>query len=326
MRNLKTIFTILIAGAAMLFISCGKTKVDANGCYYDIDEAAKTANKKNQDIMVIVTVEGDDIHSADFMDKVVRNPKFKSEIVSKYAVVCMDFSQKSYEQTVAAEDAKASVKKAAEEKANLMQKNTKYVTILNVTDTPIVYLLSKEKYLITGFFYDDNNRSFEGFMDLLNSKSASVDEMHKMIYQTKIGTAEEKVAAIDALYDATSPSYKIFLYDLIESIKKLDPSNKTGLAGKYLYETAVIRSDKAMMDGDMRTAVQSFVDIADEELIPAEKRQQALYTAAYLSSSSELDELPIIIGYLEKSIQIAPASENVPAIQHVIDSFKAKQN
>lgn len=46
MKNIKTILTITLAALAMLFISCGKSNVDANGCYYDIDEAAVVANKK----------------------------------------------------------------------------------------------------------------------------------------------------------------------------------------------------------------------------------------------------------------------------------------
>lgn len=143
------LFTII---ASLFIISCGKAKTDAYGCYYDFDEATAVANKKNQDIMVIITLDGDDDQSTDFMNKVVRDPKFKDDIASKYAVVCMDFSQKSYEATVAAEGADAAAKKAAEENASRMQKNTRVATILNATETPVIFLLSKEQYLINGLF------------------------------------------------------------------------------------------------------------------------------------------------------------------------------
>ena len=63
------LFTII---ASLFIISCGKAKTDANGCYYDFDDAVSFANKKNQDVMVIITVEGDDEDSTDFMEKVVR--------------------------------------------------------------------------------------------------------------------------------------------------------------------------------------------------------------------------------------------------------------
>lgn len=317
------LFTII---ASLFIISCGKAKTDAYGCYYDFDEATAVANKKNQDIMVIITLDGDDDQSTDFMNKVVRDPKFKDDIASKYAVVCMDFSQKSYEATVAAEGADAAAKKAAEENANRMQKNTRVATILNASETPVIFLLSKEQYLINGLFYDDENRTLDGFKEALAAKTSSVDDMHKMIYQTKIGTAEEKIAAIDALFEATSPSYRLLLLDLIDSVKSLDPTNKSGLVGKYVYEAAAAKSDKALIDGDVKKAVQYFIDVAEEEFVPAESKQQALYTAAYMSSMSELEEIPVVISYLEKSIQYAPDSEDVPAIKRVIAALQEQQN
>ena len=325
MKNLKTLTTILLAVAAMLFISCGKKTTDANGCYIDIDEATAAANKKNQDIMVIITLDGDDEESTDFLEKVVHDPKFKDEIASKYAVVAMDFSQKSYEATVAAEDADAATKKAAEEKANLMQKNTRVATILNASETPVIFILSKEQYLISGLFYDDENRTLDGFKAAIAEKSSSIDDMHKMIYQTKIGNAQEKIKAIDALFEATSPSFRLLLVDLVDSVRKLDPTNTTGLAGKYIYEGAALNSDKALLDGDVQTAVKCFLDVAEEEFVPAESKQQALYTAAYMCSMAELEEIPVIISYLEKSIQYAPESDDVPAIQRVIQALQAQQ-
>lgn len=327
MKNLKLfcISAIALLVLPLLFISCGKAKTDANGCYYDIDDAAAVANKKNQDIMIIVTLEGDDAQSSDFMDKVVRNANFKKDIASKYAVVCMDFSQKSYEKTVAAEDASDAEIKAAEANSDLMQKNTKYITMLSAKDTPVIFILSKEQYFINGLYYDEENRSLEGFKKALEAKAVLIDEMHKMIYQTKIGTAEEKVAAIDSLFEATNPDYRIFLYDLLESVRKLDPTNKSGLTGKYIYEAAAIHSDLLMMEGKFREAIKAFIDVAEEPLVPAEDRQQAMYTAAYRSSMVELDEVPVIIGYLEKSIEIAPDSEQVPALKRVIAALSAQK-
>ena len=324
MKKLTLVLFTLIA--SLFIISCGKAKTDAYGCYYDFDEATAVANKKNQDIMVIITLDGDDEQSTDFMAKVVRDSKFKDDIASKYAVVCMDFSQKSYEATVAAEDADAAAKKAAEENANRMQKNTRVATILNASETPVIFLLSKEQYLINGLYYDDENRTLEGFKEAIAAKASSIDDMHKMIYQTKIGTAEEKIAAIDALFEATSPSYRLLLLGLIDSVKSLDPTNKSGLVGKYVYEAAAAKSDKALIDGDVKTAVQFFIDVAEEEYVPAESKQQALYTAAYMSSMAELEEIPVVISYLEKSIQYAPDSDDVPAIKRVIAALQEQQN
>ena len=324
MKNIKKLLTIF-ATAAILFVSCGNASVDANGCYYDIDDAVKAAEKNNQDIMIIVTIEGDDLQSEDFLNKVVRTPAFKTDVASKFAVVCMDFSQSTYESSVVKDDAKSSEKKAAERQADLIQKNTKYAAKLNVQETPVAYILSKEQYLISGLFYDDENRTVEGFKAALNEKNSTIEELHKMIYQTRIGTAEEKVASIDALYEATSPNYRLFLLDLIESVRKLDPSNTTGLVGKYIYAAADIKANISAINGDAQGAVQAYLDLENEETIPAETRQEAIYTAAYLAASAGIAENPVVISYLEKSIKVAPESEKVPAIRRVIEALSAQE-
>ena len=324
MRNFKKLLTIF-ATAAILFVSCGNASVDANGCYYDIDDAVKAAEKNNQDIMIIVTIEGDDLQSEDFLNKVVRTPAFKTDVASKFAVVCMDFSQSTYESSVVKDDAKATEKKAAERQADLIQKNTKYAAKLNVQQTPVVYILSKEQYLINGLFYDDENRTVEGFKAMLDEKASSIEDIHKMIYQTKIGNAEEKVTAIDELYEATAPDYRLFLIDLIESVKKIDPSNTTGLVGKYVYASADIRSNLAAINGDAKAAIQAYLDLENEETVPAEVRQEAIYTAAYLAASAGIADNAVVISYLEKSIQVAPDSEKVPAIRRVIEALSAQE-
>ena len=323
MKNFKKLLTIF-ATSALLFISCGNSKFDANGCYIDIDEAVKAAEKNNQDIMVIATFEGNDNASEDFLNKVVRVPEFKKDIASKYAVVCMDFSQATYEATKAAEDASAAEKKAAAKRAELLDKNSRYVEKLNLKQTPIVYILSKEPYMINGLLYVDEDRSYEGFKAILDEKSSVITEMHNMIYQTKIGTPEEKVAAIDALYEATSPSYRYLLLDLMESVKKLDSANKTGLLGKYIYAAADSKANLAVLNGDVKGAVQFYIEIENDERIPAEVRQQALYTAAYMCSASGAEEPSVVIGYLERAIKIAPESSDVPAIRRVIQALSAK--
>ncbi|MBP5520188.1 MAG: hypothetical protein J6X84_06385 [Treponema sp.] len=325
MKNLKkTITKILFAALALFFISCGNAKVDSNGCYKDVDDAIKAAKKKNQDIMVIITMEGDDYSSSDFLTKVVRDSAFKTEIASKYAVVCMDFSQATYQTTVEKEDSDAAAKKNAKAAAALMQKNTKFARMLNARETPVVYFLSKEQYLITGLFYDDENRSLEGFKTILSEKSSSIEEMRKMIYQTKIGTELEKVAAIDALFEATGPYYRFLLLDLISSVKKLDPSDKSGLLVKYLYEEAVAKSDKALLNGKAQEAAQAYLDIENEERISAEDRQQALTTVAYLYTEYELSDTATVIDCLERALRLSPESEQAPAIRRVIQSLSAK--
>lgn len=324
MKKITLILFTLIA--ASLFISCGKkSDIDANGCYKDMELAIKAAEKNNQDLMVIVTMEKTDDGSENFLNNIVRSPAFKSDIASKYAVALMDFSQATYEATVEKEDATEAEKKIAAANADILSRNTKYATMLNVKETPVVYILSKEMYMIFGLYYDEENRTLDGFKALLAEKSSIVDSMHKMIYQTKIGNSDEKVAAIDALYEATNPDYRYLMLDLLESVRKLDPSNKSGLLGKYIFAAADAKSEKCMLNGDAKGAVQAYLDIENEETIPAERRQQALYTAAYMSAMSGLEDNAVVIGYLERAIKLAPESGDVPGIRRVIQALSVKE-
>ena len=322
---MKKITTALFAIiASLLIISCGKTAVDSSGCFSNIDDAVANAQKKNQDILVVVTMYGDDAQSQNFVDTIIRDEKFKNDIASNYSVVRMDFSQGSYEATVAAEDANDTAKKNAEKRADNMQINTQFANLLNVNVTPMVYILSKEEYMITSIYYDTSDKSYEGFKALLNDKKETVDEMHKMIYQTKIGTPEEKMNAIEALFEATAPDNRIFLTDLLASSKKIDPNNKSGILGKLTLASADTEAKKALSLGDFRAAVNAYLSVENESTISPEDKQQSVYTAAYIAAVSELEENSVVIEYLQKAIDIAPDSDEVPAIKRVMDALSAQ--
>lgn len=320
MKNITRVLFALFA--SLLIISCGKTKVDTSGCYQDIEIARKMAQKKNQDLLVFLTMNGEDNTSTTFIDNIIRNKKFKDEIASKYIAVRMDFSESSYQLTKASEDASATAKKNAEKNAEIMQRNTNFAKLLNASQTPTVYVLSKECYLITSIYDESRNKTYDGFKKLLNEKVPAIEEMHKMIYQTKIGTAEEKMKAINALYKATAPDARHFLADLLASAKKIDPSNKSGLLGECLYSAADAKAVAAMNSGDYKKAVDSYLSIEKEESIGAVERQQAIYTAAYLCAKTGIEDNTVIIDYLERSIAVAPDSDEVPTIKRLIESLR----
>ena len=93
-KTLKFILGALFA--ATLFISCGKAPVDEYGCFQQMEPALKNAQKKNQDVLVMITMNGDDDYSAKFINDVVAKDDFKKEILANYSTVLMDFSQTTY--------------------------------------------------------------------------------------------------------------------------------------------------------------------------------------------------------------------------------------
>lgn len=325
MKTLKiALITIIAALTTLTLVSCGNNDTDSSGCYSDIDLAFNTAQKQNKDLIIFVTLNGDDANSQSFIDTVIRNEKFKEEIASKYIAVRMDFSESSYKATVADEGANDKAKKNAEKRADIMQRNSVFANLLNLAVTPMTFIFSKEKYLITSILYDSGEKSYEAYKAMLQEKEETIDSMHKMILATKTGTAEEKMQAIKELYDATAPEARHFLSPLLSSAKKLDPSNKSGLLGDLIYAAADAIAVKAVNTGDIKTAVDAYVSLENETSISAEDRQQALYTAAYMLSVSELEDASVVINYLERAIAVAPDSDEVPAINRIIQALSSQ--
>ena len=91
----KFIAALLILFALSLFISCGKAKNDEYGCFQTMDQALKNAQKNNQEVLVIVTMQGDDDLSQSFVSDILSTKEFKNEILPSYSVILMDFSQSS---------------------------------------------------------------------------------------------------------------------------------------------------------------------------------------------------------------------------------------
>ena len=93
-----------------------------------MEDAFSDAKKKNQNVLVIVTSNGDDELSASFVDNVINDANFKSEVSSKYTVLHMDFSEATFKKTVVNPDDDKKVQEKAEKFANLMQVNAKYAS------------------------------------------------------------------------------------------------------------------------------------------------------------------------------------------------------
>ena len=322
MKKITTaLFAIL---TALILISCSTPAADSSGCLSNINEAFTNAQKKNKDLLVIVTRNGDDAQSQNFIDTIIRNENFKKDFSSQYSVVRMDFSQSSYQATVAPEDANETAKKNAEKRAQTMQDNTRFATLLNVSVTPMLYIFTKEGYLVTSIYYDTSDKTYEGFKEIFTEKKTALDTMHQMITETRKGSAEDKMKAIDSLFESTAPENRIFLSDLLYSAKKIDPQDKSGLLGKHLNNAIDAKAQKSLALGDVKTAVTTYLSAEAEASILPEDKQQSIYTAAYLASVSNLEENTVVLEYLQKAIDIAPESDEVPAIKRVMEALSAQ--
>lgn len=324
-KYLSFVFATLFLAA--MFISCGNKKTDEHGFFQDIDSAASQAQKKDKDIIVAITMTGDDMYSSSVMDNILTTEVFKNNVLSEFAVLYMDFSQSSYEKTVVNEEASKDEQKKAAAYADLMQKNSQLASLLNVQSTPAFYVLTKDKYFITELDFDDTVQTYESFAALLNSQKSVIQEKHSMVEATKKGSNLERISAIDALYDSTDVTYRFLFSDLIETVIKLDKNNESGLLSKYLLANADVKGSDFFMRGDAEGAAQTYIKVCDEPALLPEHKQQAYYMGAYILAMSGSTDYKAILEYLQKSIEAAPESENVSSImavaQYIMNSISA---
>lgn len=308
--------------AAVSFISCGKkAMIDDCGCYLDLDDAQKAAQKKNQDILVIITSDGDDYFSGQFIDTVIKSSEFKSKIASKYSVFHTDFSQKSYEKTVVRESESKAKQKYAEEYAVLMQTGFQFACLLDFQYTPTVFLLTKDRFVISEVEYEDEILHVDSFAELLKEYDEVCAEMNKKVFETTQGTDLEQAVAIDKLYNETPETYRPLMLNLAKKIPALDKNNETGLCSPYIVAAAEAEAISHYSKGDLAAAVQCYVSAANDKRISAEEIQECYYMAAYLVASSGSDDYQLIAGYLARSLDANSEGEKVPLIKNAFDYY-----
>ena len=326
----KVLFCIfIIAGLC----SCGnKAKIDENGFFYDLDDAKKVAEKNDKNILLLLTSEGDDFASEDFLNNVVKTQEFTDTVAKDNVVVLFDFSQKSFEKTVVNPEATKKEQKAAEEYGVQMQKNFTFVNKLNIQVTPSIFYLTKEGYCIDQIRYYDGMTDASVLQSMIETLGQESLELRTMIDATKTGSNLEKVTAIDNLLKTVNPEYTILMQDLMEKIPELDKSNESGLVAEYIVALADLKVMDFYVNNDAFGAVQCYTSIFDNEYLDAEQKQYVRYMAAYMLLTSGSTEYGVVIKYLQDAVKINPDGEYTPMIQEflnyvvqTIESFETTQ-
>lgn len=314
---LATLAALIVT--ALAFVSCGK-KSTAD-FHQTLAQGAQAAEKSGKDILLIYTMDGDDGYSSEFIEKVLTNSAFKSEVCNNYEVVYVDFGQKTYEKTVVREEDSKKQQAEAEAFANLMQENMKEANLLSIKSTPSVYLFTKEKYFITQLDYSEDINTVSLFKELISVEQPAIDEIHGYVQTIQNGTTEEKLEAINSLYDATEATYRVYLYNLVIDYMKLDKANKSGRLGKFTLGKADLEALNLYAAGDPIAASKKYSDVAQDSSLNAEQKQNAYYMAAYLLSIGGSPDPKPILRYLKNALDAAPESDAVPHIQTIYETF-----
>lgn len=301
------------------FVSCKKNyEVDSDGLCIEFEAGRKNAIKNKQNILLLVTMEDDDLYSRTFLDHVVRTPDFE-EIKDAYTLIHFDFSEASYGKTIYKPEASKAENKEAEKISNIMLYNAQVASLLDVSYTPAMYILTDEGYYIADSLISEQVSSMSSFKRLLDSFGSKVERFNTLFAATTEGTSLDKVAAIDAVFESTDMEHRVLLAELIREIPKLDKVNRTGLVSKYLLAAAECDAINMYRAGQIGEAINAYTKVTKEKHLSPEHRQQAFYMAAYLLMSSGSSDFSIILDYLKKSVEANPNGADVANIQNVLD-------
>ena len=310
--------------SALVFAAAPVFALGNNGFYADMDSGLAAAKKSSQSVLVFITQEGEDELSASFMET-VRSDEVQGQIASKYALVHMDFSQSAFQKTVVRDADSKEVQEEAKKAADVMQKNSRFAALINPEFTPAVYMFTSEGYYVSHLVLKGDEKA-DGFMAALKADEVKLNAIREMIAKTKVGKPLEKVSAIDALFEATQPEYRFFLIALVNEAINLDKKNKSGLMSKYIITRTEYDAMICFYDNNASGAVNAYVKAAKEKFLSAEEKQQAYYMAALvLVKSSGPESVPMIVNYLEKSLEAAPKSAVASKVKDNLDYFKDYQ-
>ena len=303
---MKKNYVSIILGFALsfAFLSCGSQ----NKIYDDFDAAKAQAESAKKDILVVVTVDGEDDYSQKFITEILNNSKFRSWAQKNYVTAHLDFSSETYQKTVAKEDASEAQQKVAESESDRVFRNSNFANTLNVSETPSVYIVTDAPYVITQVNFDAAETSAESFIAELDSLKDDVAEFHKNLDATKEGEPLERVSAIDKIVSATPIDFILFLEDKVQTVIQLDPENKSELLPKYLTLNANIAATKAMSVMDTYTASKTFSDLAKSQFLSDSEKQSAYYNAAYVLTYAAEPDFIQIISLLDAAVQADPQS------------------
>lgn len=324
---MKKLHLICAAVIASLFLAgCSKSALDSDGFYNDMEKASKAAKKANQNILLIVTAEGDvdydgNDFSTPFMNNVVRTEDFKRLIQSEFTVALMDFSESTYKKTVVTDDLSSKEKKQAKEIANQIEKNSILVSKLNPENAPAVYLFTKDVYFI-GFVESVTSvNNAADFKDILDTHKSNVDLVNELVTGTKKGSNAEKLLAIDKLFMATPSIYRVFLSDLVDQAISYDKKNESGLMSKYIMAKADYEAMDLTIRGKIPEAAKKYADVAVNPFLGPMEKQQSYYMAAYTLGISGSSEVNQVLNYLQESMNAYPEGEAYEQIKATYEYY-----
>lgn len=297
-KILHPVFAVGIVALTLCLAGCSSLKTD-------FEKAKIEAAKDNKGILLFFSGDSWNSDSVIFADSVLDSGVFKRETKNDYIFVKLDF-----------ESAESGDNTSSE-----MEEKNKYREFYDVKQFPCVYLLTQEGYVKLVIPYSSSVSTPEGMLAEINKNREVIDAIDSKAKKIRETEGNDKVYAIDELYDATNEKYRLILADLCKEVTVLDPYNETGLLGKYELEYAYINAIRRAGANDIDGVEKIFCDICQSGHLSKSEQQRAYYTAAFVLSAMGCTDYDRMIDLLQLAYNADPTGENSKKVKEVLTSF-----
>lgn len=313
----NVIFAAILS--ALMFASCGGA--DKNGWYSDFDAAKKAAQSKNKGILLFVNSDNDVSDSSKGVQAVL-SKNFTDAVKDRYICIHFDFTNLREVMGDAYAEISSKEQKAVEKRRAVLQKQFFVADTYGIQETPVLNVLTKEGYFVSEVTCEYNSDSSEGYAGNVALIDSELAAFNAKVAATKKGSASDKIAAIDEIFEETAEVHRIALFDLMKKAVALDSKNKSGKIGKYLFQMANIEGYKRVLNHDMAGAVKVYEKYASNKYIDPVDAQSLYFYCSRFTSRIQGAKGQDILKYLEKAIAAAPESEYVGQLQEYADYYK----
>lgn len=323
MKKIIPVFCLVIL---TLFTSCkDKYRKDAYGCFISYMDAKEEASEKKLPVLAIITQEeGEQGGGSDFFIKnILTNKEFKTYAKDKFILYRMDCSQSTFQKSVFAEDGTDKEKEESLFFSDAIKEGFDLMANLGVDYTPYFAFVLPQGYIVNEINYSEDKMDTKTFCSILDYFYQEV-EMNKHLVEL-IETSDsdsEKLTSIEALYETTPVKFRGSLIDLARLAVSLDPENKTGKMGKYLFSIAdTDASELCINQQDYEGAIKKYMDLLDTGYLSNEEKIQCYYMSAYvLERFGSIDD-PRLLEYLKKALELNPEEEMKLYLENGIEYF-----
>lgn len=261
----------------ILLIGCNNR--NAFGCYTTLESASKNANRKDQEILVLVSND-DNISISNFLQYFYPN----------FTIVQISEANKG----------------------NIL------LSKLNISSLPKLSLYTKEGYFAFDFTVEDKLIN-EELMNQYIKKQDALNQLKALIKRTEKGSNLQRIQAIEELYSKMEPEYRFSLKKLIEKVPSLDRKNESALVKKYVIENANLTAQNYLLSKESKKAANVYENIAKSKYLSDSEKQQYYYSAALILIYTKNSETQLIKKYLQKAIKADKQSNESIKIQNMLD-------